>query len=173
MCPESEQKETYQSYPLKIVLLANLLTASVYAFGALILFQLSVKLLLVYLAFCAFLEVKVLASSCVHCWYYGKVCFSGKGLISALFFKPGDPEKFSTRTITWFSLLPDLLVSLVPAIAAIYLMAVDFQWNTPLLLTGLLAAAFPGTGYVRKTQACCHCEQKQRGCPAEKLFQKK
>src|SRR5512144_2085969 len=80
----------FDRYPIRIVALANALSLSIYALGGLILARLGWALLAVYLLYLACLEVRQLATGCVHCAYYGRACFSGKGVIASWLFKQGD-----------------------------------------------------------------------------------
>ncbi|MCK5218141.1 hypothetical protein KAR10_01385 [bacterium] len=166
------KKQIFVNYPAWVVLAANLLSAIIYILGAAIISQIGLWAMLVYLAFCLFLEFKLMATGCVHCYYFGRLCFSGKGVVSSWFFKPGDPKKFSQRKISWLTLLPDMLVVFIPVAIGIFFMLREFKWCMLMLVVGLLIAAFPGQGFIRGALACCHCQQRELGCPAEKLFKK-
>ncbi|MBN1594881.1 hypothetical protein JW933_03040 [candidate division FCPU426 bacterium] len=171
MCPLDRQP-VFDSYPAWIVLLASALSVSIYLLGAAILLQFGMWAVFLYLAVCLFLEGKLLATACVHCYYFGRRCFSGKGVVSAWLFKKGDPKIFANREVSWKELLPDMLVALLPVGAGIFLLIRDFQWPVLVMLLGLLLLAFPGNGFVRGKLACCHCRQRELSCPAEKLFKK-
>ncbi len=172
MCPDQVKKQIFENYPAGMVLAANLLSAIIYSLGAAIISQISLWAILLYLAFGLFLEFKLMATGCVGCHYFGRLCFSGKGVVSSWFFKPGDPNKFTAREISWLTLLPDMLVVFIPAAIGIFFMLREFKWSMLILVVGLLIAAFPGQGFIRGALACCHCQQRRLGCPAEKLFQK-
>jgi hypothetical protein len=161
----------FESYPAWAVVLSNGLSLSIYALGGAILARLGWVFLVAYLVFLVYFEAKLLARSCVNCAYYGKVCFSGKGLVASWFFKRGDPSKFGAREFGWLSLLPDMLIVLIPLGAGVFLSIRRFDWSLLLLMVGLVVLAFPGNGIVRGKLACCHCRQRELGCPAEKLFQ--
>jgi hypothetical protein len=164
------KKQIFENYPAWVVLAANAQAISIYLLGAVIMAHLGIWAMTAYLAMCLFLEVKLLATGCVHCYYFGKLCFSGKGIVSSWFFKKGAPEVLAKRVVTWKELVPDMLVALLPAGAAVFLLIRDFQWLVLGLLIGVLVLAFPVSGFIRGTQACCHCRQRELGCPAEKLF---
>ncbi len=162
----------FESYPAWIVALSSGLSLSIYALGSAIVARLGWALLIPYLLFLLYLEVNQLARGCVHCVYYGRACFSGKGLVAAVFFKRGDPSKFA-RELTWVSLLPDMLVVLIPLGAGVFLAIRQFDWILPVLMLGLLVLAFPGNGFVRGKLACCHCRQRELSCPAQRLFERR
>jgi hypothetical protein len=162
----------FESYPASIVALTNGLSLSIYVLGSLIVARLGWVFLAVYLLYLVSLEVKQLATGCVHCCYYGRACFSGKGVVASWFFKRGDPSGFA-RKMTWLSLLPDMLVVLVPFSVGLFLLIQHFSWIILSLMVVLMVLAFPGNGYVRGQHACCHCRQRELGCPAEELFRQK
>jgi hypothetical protein len=174
MNDKMEQKLTvFESYPAWAVGLSNGLSLSIYALGGALVARLGWGFLAAYLIFLAYFEAKLLARSCVHCTYYGKVCFSGKGLIASWLFKRGDPSRFAARDIGWLSLLPDMLIVLIPLGAGVFLSIRRFDWLLLLLMAGLVFLAFPGNGFIRGKLACRHCRQRELGCPAEKLFQRR
>jgi hypothetical protein len=162
----------FDSYPAWIVAVSAGLSLSIYALGVAIVAGLGGWILTPYLLFLAWLEVKQLARGCVHCAYYGRACFSGKGLVASWFFRRGDPSKFGSREFGWTSLLPDMLVVLIPLGAGVFLSVRTFAWTRLLPMAGLVVLAFPGNGFVRGKLACCHCRQRELGCPAERLFRK-
>jgi hypothetical protein len=163
----------FDSYPAWMIALSGGLSVSIYAVGSVIVARLGWWFLAPYLLYLVCLEVKQLATGCVHCAYYGRACFSGKGLVASWFFKRGDPSRFASRELGWRSLLPDMLVVLLPLGAGLFLLIRQFDWILLALVAGLLVLAFPGNGLVRGKLACCHCRQRELGCPAERLFRQK
>ena len=164
--------ECHESYPIRTVILSNLLSLSIYGIGAFILASLFVWLIIPYLLYVLWLEARVLKRSCVDCYYYGKVCAFGKGKLCALFFKKGNPQNFAADKITWVQLLPDFLVSLIPIAVGIFIVVTDFSALFLALLLILIALSFGGNAIVRGSFACKYCKQREIGCPAEKLFGK-
>ena len=163
----------FRDYPAWMIVVSNGLTLSVYALGAGIMARVGGPPLAIYLLFLLVLEVNLLAKSCTHCFYYGRRCFSGKGVICSWWFKRGDPAKVAAREVSWVWILPDLLVTLVPLGVGVALLMGAFDWYLLGLMVGLVSLAFPGNGLVRSKLACCHCHQRELGCPAEKLFRKR
>jgi hypothetical protein len=163
--------QTYERFPVWIVLVCNLVSWSIYAIGGYVLARLWIWLLVPYLVYCLWLEARLLRTACVHCAYYGKTCAFGRGALSALLFEQGEPQRFSRRDISWIEVLPDLLVSILPLIGGIVLLVLrGWDWLIAGLLVALFALAFGGTAYVRGSLACKHCEQRALGCPAYELF---
>lgn len=167
-----EQPTTYEHFPWPLVVLANAVTLLIYAIGAYVLFGLGVWWAPLYLAYCCWVEYRVLTKSCVNCYYYGKVCCFGKGKLCSLIFRQGDPQKFADTVASWSDLAPDFMVLVFPVIGGVVQLVRDFNWLTLVLLVVLLVLSLGGNALVRGSFACRHCKQREIGCPAEKLFSK-
>jgi hypothetical protein len=168
-----KELSVYDNYPAWMIVLSAGLSISIYALGIAVVAGMGWWILTPYLLFLVYLEVNQLARGCVHCAYYGRACFSGKGLVASWFFKRGDPSRFANREFSWLSLLPDMLVVLIPLGLGLFLSVRQFDWIRLVLMAGLVILAFPGNGLVRGRLACCHCRQRELGCPAERLFQRR
>jgi len=162
----------YEDYPLWIVLITNSIAFSIYAAGAFVLYQIGWIWLVLYMLYIIGLEIRLLGKSCVNCYYYGKVCAFGKGKISCLLFKKGSTKKFAEGKITLKDIAPDFLVSLIPIIAGIILLVIDFNWLLFSMVLIVTVFTFLGNGLVRGFLACKYCKQREIGCPAEQLFNK-
>jgi len=162
----------YEQYPLWIVFLSNLVSIATYALGGYIIYQLGPVWLALYLLYILLLEVRVMSGSCPNCYYFGRLCAFGKGRLSAIFFRKGNAQAFAQKQIAWKDILPDFLVSLIPLLAGIILLIMDFNFMifSSVVLLAVLATA--GSGFIRGSLACKHCRQREIGCPAEKLFRK-
>jgi hypothetical protein len=165
-------KITFESFPLWMAAMADTVAFGIYIIGAYIMFKFGAVFGWLYLFFCLIVEIGVMRLSCIHCYYYGKLCGLGRGKLASLFFGKGDPKKFLEKKITWKDLIPDLLVALIPFIIGIYLLIVAFSLAILFLIILLFALATLGNGIVRSNFACKYCKQKELGCPAEKLFAK-
>ncbi|MGD0080848.1 MAG: hypothetical protein ABSB80_09415 [Methanoregula sp.] len=161
-----------ENYPIAIVIGSNLLSLLIYVIGAIILFQFSIIWVICYVIFILLLEFRLLSGHCVDCYYYGKTCAFGKGRLSSLFFRRGDPEKFSRMKLTWKDILPDFLAFMVPVLAGILLLILEFTWTVLILTIALFLLGFLGNALVRGHLACRYCKQREIGCPAEQLFNK-
>jgi len=164
--------KTYENYPCWIILISNFVSILIYLAGSFIIYQLGLAWLGLYIIYILFLEIRVMKKSCVNCYYYGKCCAFGRGKLSTLFFKKGNPKNFACRKITWKSIIPDFLVSIIPFIAGIILLILKFNWLVLLSVILLLILASFGNSFVRGSLACKHCRQRELGCPAEQLFSK-
>lgn len=167
------ESECYENFPLRLVAFSNLVSLSIYIVGAYILSQVSIWLIIPYLFYCLWLEIRVIKRSCAKCYYYGKVCAFGKGKLCALVFKrKGDPELFAQDKVTWIQLMPDFAISLIPVITGIILLIIDFSFLLLSFVIIMGIISFGGNAIVRGTFACKYCKQREIGCPAEKLFNK-
>lgn len=168
-----EQKRFYENYPPQFILISNIFQIIIYIIGAYIIYQFGIMWMFLYLAFILFLEIKLLRKSCVNCYYYGKYCAFGKGKLCSLFFKKGDSKKFSSRKITCKNIIPDFMVSIIPMILGIIRLIINFDWFLLALLLVLFFLVSFGNSFIRGSLACKYCKQKEIGCPAQKLFNKK
>ena len=107
----------YDKYPLQIVVLTNLFNLLIYAIGIIILQSIGWLYAGLFIAYIIAFEIRLLKYHCPDCYYYGKVCGFGKGIVSSLFFKKGDPKKFTCKEIGYKDLIPDMLVFFIPAIS--------------------------------------------------------
>ena len=168
----SAEPERFERYPTRFVLISCSQSFAIYVIGALVLWMLIPLASICYLFYCAVLEVKVLRCSCVNCYYYGKICCFGKGRLCSMIFKKGEPGQFAERQATWYEVLPDFMVMLVPVIGGILLLVNEFSWIVVMLTIALLGLGLPGSALIRGSFACKYCRQKDLGCPAQRLFEK-
>ena len=167
------EPKLYDNFPVGIILLSNGLSLILYVLGFAIIARLHILLAVGYLLYCFYMEMNLLRGSCVHCFYYGKVCAFGKGMLCSLLFKRGDPKQFIERTVSWREIIPDIMVLLFPLVAGTVALVRHFTWPLLFLMAGLTAFSLAGNGIVRGTFTCPHCRQRELGCPAEKLFRGK
>jgi hypothetical protein len=161
---------TYENFPAPMVAVSVLVAISIYALGALILAGHGPVIMAAYLLYCAFFELWVMKHSCVNCFYYGKVCAFGRGKISAYLFPQGNPELFACTNITWRTLIPDVLIMLLPLIGGAVLLVRSFSWILAAGMALLVTLSLSGNAFVRTRIACKYCRQREFGCPAEKFF---
>jgi hypothetical protein len=167
-----ESNKTYEKFPIWIVLVSNLLAISLYGLGFLVMLNLGWLFALIYLVYILILEFRILKTHCVDCYYYGKTCGFGKGIISSWLFKKGDSSKFCAMEITWKQMIPDILVTAIPVVVGITLLIIDFNFVLLIEVIFLLLLTTMGNAFVRGKLTCKYCKQREIGCPAEKLFSK-
>lgn len=167
-----EITKTHDNFPIWIVILSNLVSILIYSSGFIITLRLGWIAAVLYLVFIFSLEYRLISKHCVNCYYWGMTCGFGKGRLSALFFKRGDPVKFCNNEMSWKDMIPDLLVSLVPFIIGIVLMIIKFDFTLLFTEIILIVLTTIGNGFIRGNLTCRYCKQRELGCPAEKLFNK-
>jgi len=164
---------SYDRFPRRVVALCAGVSILIYALGAALIAPLGAVFAALYILYCLLLELRVCLMSCRDCFYYGKRCAFGKGKLGSRLFAKGSPGRFKEKKISWMHLMPDFLVSLIPLAAGVFLLAHSFAWPRLILVAALAILAFPVTGFVRSSIACAHCRQREIGCPAMQLFEKK
>lgn len=162
----------FEQYPIHFVNGSTLLSLSIYAIGAFILYQAGFPWLVLYFLSIGILEVRLLGRSCVSCCYYGKTCAFGKDRLCSMVFPRKDPQEFLKRTITWIDILPDFLVFIIPILVGILLLLQRFSIVLFILIIILFLLGSPGNAIVRGQLTCKYCKQREWGCPAEQLFDK-
>jgi len=160
----------FNKYPIQIVFFSNLLSILIYTTGIIILRELGWLYVGLYVAFLIILEIRLLRFHCPNCYYYGKVCAFGKGILSSKLFKKGNPEMFACKTFEFKDLIPDLLVFIIPFATGIILLILDFEWYILITVLLLIFLNFAGNAYIRGQIACKNCIQRELGCPAEVFF---
>lgn len=161
-----------ERYPFGTVLAANAVAWSIYGIGTFLMALHGTGPALIYAACCLWVEFRVLTMSCRNCWYYGRRCGFGKGKLCALLFPKGDPADFLRKEITWWDVVPDFAVGLLPVVAGAVRLVRSFSWPLLLLVLLLLFLTTAGNAFVRGVLVCRHCRQRELGCPAQKLFDK-
>lgn len=167
-----KQQKCYDNYPIWMVIISNFVSLSIYFIGGFLIYQIGFLWLVLYILYILILESKLLKGHCVDCYYFGKTCVFGKGRLSGFLFKRGKPAKFIKNKITWKDIIPDFLVSVIPMVVGIFLLIINFSWLILFLLILLFILGFLGNSFVRGQLACKYCQQREIGCPAQKLFEK-
>lgn len=164
---------TYENYPVWIVVLSNCTSIAIDLLGFLIILEIGFVFALVYLFYILFLEYRLIKNHCTDCYYLGKTCGFGKGLLSSLFFKKGENSKFCSMEMKWKDMLPDMLISLIPLIVGIVLLIIEFDFVLLVEIIFLVLLTTLGNSIIRGQFTCKFCKQSEIGCPAEKLFERK
>jgi hypothetical protein len=161
---------SYDNFPAWIVILSNLFAGLVYVSGMYILSGFGIAWSLLFLVYFLVMEYRLLRKSCRDCYYHGKRCGFGKGVICSWFFKPGVPSRFRDKKASWKDIIPDFLVVFIPLGGGIILLVRDFNWLLLAVTLAMVLVYFGGNGFIRGNYACRYCKQKELGCPADKLF---
>jgi hypothetical protein len=159
-------------YPAWIPALSVLLTLSIYALGVYLLSGFGPLIVALYIIYCLWFEYREFSRSCRNCYYYGKLCGLGRGLIAPLFVKKGGPQKFTNREISGKDLIPDMLVLLFPLLGGIIYLFINFNFLTLASTAAIVILGLPCVGFMRSCLLCPNCKQRALGCPAQKFFGK-
>lgn len=162
-----------ENFPIWIVILTNLSSLITYGLGIIIMYRLGLIFMLLYLGFVLILEYRLIRYHCINCYYWGKTCGFGKGRISSMFFESGDVSKFCIKEMSWKDMIPDLLLSLIPVAIGIFLLIVKFDIILLIAIILLVILTTVGNGLIRGQLTCKYCKQRELGCPADRLFNKK
>jgi hypothetical protein len=162
----------YENYPMGIVIQSNIVSLGIYGLGIIIMLRLGLVFSLLYVLYLSALEYRLLRYHCPTCYYWGKTCGFGKGRLSAVFFKKGEPAKFCAKEMMWRDMIPDILISLIPVVIGIILLILQFNFLLLAVLLLLVVLTTSGNGYIRGTLTCKNCKQREIGCPADVLFHK-
>ena len=166
--------ELYENYPWSTVITYKTIMGSIFISGLFLTYLINPFLSLAFFLYLLYMEFSVYKEGCQYCYYYGKRCFSGRGLIVKHLYKKGDPKVFCARTMEFKDFLPHMVVAFVPAIAAGYLF---FTQGLDLVYVGVgiwpLLVNFVGNQFIYGQMACPHCKQGAKCCPAVDYFMKK
>jgi hypothetical protein len=167
-----QKTKTYYNFPLSIIIISNLVSVLIYFSGFIIMLGLNLIAAVLYLFLILAFEYRLISKHCVNCYYWGKLCGFGKGMLSSFLFKRGNPSKFCEKQMTWKDLIPDFLVSLIPLIIGIALIIIKFNYALLIAVIILVLLTTAGNGLIRSNLTCKYCKQRETGCPAEQLFNK-
>ena len=167
------EKKPYEKFPIWMPLIAIIISIFGYIIGAIILSRFGIVIVIAYLIYCLFIEILIIFRSCKDCYYYGKICGLGKGRIAPLFTKKGKNSNFANKKISWYNLIPDFLVGIIPIFGGIIFLIYEFSFFILGLIILLIMIFFGGTSIIRGSFACKYCKQKDIGCPAQEIFTKK
>jgi hypothetical protein len=163
---------SYENFPWRMVLTCNGVGLSIYAIGLYLVARLGILWAALYASYCIWMEWRLLSGSCRSCYYYGKRCGFGKGRLCSWLLNKNPEPASSKKPITWWQVLPDFLVSLIPLGIGIAVLIMNFSWVVMFLVIILVSLGSVGTGFIRGQIACKFCKQRELGCPAEQLFNK-
>ena len=162
--------ETYENFPWRMVATANAVGLGIYAFGLFLMLRAGAVWGALYAVYCAWMEWRLLSRSCRTCYYYGKRCGFGRGVVCSWFFSKSMERTLREKPISWLDIVPDFLVPLIPLAAGVVMLIRSFSWPVLFSVLLLLVLGSIGTGMVRARIACRYCKQRALGCPAEQLF---
>ena len=165
--------KAYECYPWSSLLIYNAFCFAQYIIGFILVELANPILGKLFIAYIVYLEVKLYKEGCRHCYYYGKRCFGGRGNVAKLFLKKGDPKKFAEKEVTGKSLIPQMLLLILPTAAGAWMLYQGFSFLILGLVTIPWIIWFVVTPQIYGKMACPHCKQGRICCPANEFFSKK
>jgi hypothetical protein len=160
-----EGNSYYECYPLRFIAVSLGIALLSYAIGAAIYYSLEPVLALGYLLLCLLSINAGLVYRCRFCYYYGKRCPSGLGVLSKMLFKKADPRGFAKPGNLIPSAVMDFGIMLLAVLGGVVLCVVKFSPLAVALLAAYILVAVVLSFTVKKV-FCTHCEQGKLGCPA-------
>ena len=167
------EPEAFEGYPLSTVISFWAISLLGYAAGFILLYMAWPPFALLFLAYLIGLELVAYRQGCASCYYYGKRCFSARGLVAGSMFGRQDPGRFCEKQVDWKSLLPQILLMVIPIGAGIYLLTGGFSWAIIVLMLIPPVLWFAGNPTIYGRLGCPHCKQGRICCPANDFFGKK
>jgi hypothetical protein len=162
----------FENYPLSTVFVTSLVTLVQYLIGLFILYLVWPWLAVAFLVYLLFLELSFYREGCKYCYYHGKRCAFGRGVLARHIVKKGNPKRFCEKKITTKDLLPQMLVLAFIVAGGAWLLYLSWSW----LVLGLMIVPFVVWFGLNPTiygkLACAHCKQGKKCCPALEFFGK-
>ena len=152
-------------YSPKIICMNLLLTFLSYSIGTLVIYSFNSIMGLFYAIFCILTIFISLKLRCSYCFYYGKRCGFGFGILSKIFFSQGESKEFNNSKNVIPVLIFSMCVSIIPVIVGIILLIVNFSVFHLIYFILYILVAFLPNFFIR-SKVCEYCEQGKLGCPA-------
>jgi hypothetical protein len=152
-------KSQFEKYPLKHVLFRQTLNILVLSMGFYFSWQLSWMLSAMYILYYIFITYWLMQKNCSICYYCGKRCCSGLGLI-AVYLKNPHKNYPSIGTLSQNILFSILLV--IPILSLFFNMHFNLTQRIIFLVAFLLVTYSSYTYYLKR--GCAHCLQSSHCC---------
>ena len=136
-----------------------------YFIGALVIFSFNLIAGVFYVILCILTIFLSLKLRCSYCFYYGRRCGFGFGILSKIFFSQGESKEFNNSKNVIPVLIFSMCTSIIPVIMGIILLIVNFSVLHPIYFILYIFVAFLPNFFIR-SKVCKDCEQGKLGCPA-------
>jgi len=154
-----------ESYSRKIICMNLLLTFLSYFIGTLVIYSFNLIAGIFYVILCILTIFLSLKLRCSYCFYYGKRCGFGFGILSKIFFSQGESKEFNNSKNIIPVLVFSLGTSFIPIVIGIVLLIASFSVFHLIYFILYILLAFLPNFFIRN-KVCEHCEQGGVGCPA-------
>ncbi len=158
---------SYEKYPINILAITSISTLISYLIGAGIFYLIGGYFFsLTYVILVVFMFGLSMRFRCTYCYYFGKCCSTGLGLLAGILFKQRDREEFSNpKNIAKVAPLSFGLL-FVPLIFGLIFVFIKFSWILLIAMFLYFLIAVNGGFLIRKNLVCKNCKQGEIGCPA-------
>jgi len=131
-------------YSRKIICTNLLITFLSYFIGTLVIYSFNSIAGICYGIICILTIIVSLKLRCSYCFYYGKKCGFGFGVLSKILFSQGESKEFNNSKNVIPVLIFSLCVSIIPVIVGIVLLIVNFSvFHLIYLILYILVAFIP------------------------------
>ncbi len=142
-----------------------LITFFSYFIGTLVIYSFNSISGICYGILCILTIIVSLKLRCSYCFYYGKKCGFGFGILSKIFFSQGEFKEFNNSKNVIPVLIISMCTSIIPVIVGIVLLIVNFSvFHLIYFILYILVAFLPN--FFMRNKVCERCEQGKLGCPA-------
>ncbi len=155
----------YESYPLRFNCISLGVTVLSYALGTAIFYLVDPIFAAGYALLCILSVLVSIKLRCSYCYYYGKRCPSGLGILGKVLFRRGEPERFKDPKNLIPAGILDFGILLLAVLGGVALCVMRFSLLAAALLAAYILVAVVA-GFAVKKIFCAHCEQGRLGCPA-------
>jgi len=164
-----------EEYPKSGIIFGNFIMLLWIVLGTIACYFFQPLIAMIYFVFAVVMIFIVLRKLvCTNCYYYGKWCSLGWGKLSALFFKKGSIEKFSTGIGIKLAPLTYGLLTLIPVVLIIisiireFTMIQEFNISKIAVMILLLLISFY-SGAISRKKSCENCKMRLicPGCAAK------
>lgn len=160
-----------ESYPIKIVCVSASLTIISYLAGAFLVYFFFPPLSVVYLLLAALTLVVSMKLRCTHCYYFGKYCNFGLGMLAKYFFNRGEPGEFRDPKKVGITAILSFGTMLIPVFIGLLMFVTDMNLSNLGLLFGYILIGIAPNFLVRGS-FCDKCMQGELGCPSYEQMMK-
>ncbi len=152
-------------YSRKIICMNLIFIFLSYFIGSLVIFSFNLIAGIFYVILCILTVFLSLKLRCSYCFYYGKKCGFGLGILSKIFFSQGESKEFNNSKNVILVLIFSMCVSIIPVILGIVLLIDNFSVLHLIYFILYILVAFLPNFFIR-SKVCKDCEQGKLGCPA-------
>jgi hypothetical protein len=156
----------YECYPSWIVSTSIIQTFLSYALGALVVSLIGLIYALIFVVLVAVTMLMSPVFRCRYCYYYGKRCSFGLGMVAKFLVRKGPEDQFCEAKNVYLTAAVGFVTTALPIFVLAYLLFTEFKLALGIMaVMYVLVALLPGF-FLRPRVFCKHCRQGSIGCIA-------